>query len=437
MSTLDIPSSCRVRAMCGPCAQDSEYSPTSRRGVLMRVGLVIVTVAAGLAAVVGPPAAYAGPAPAAPSELPDAASAASAAARFHQRVEISSRRTESSQVYANPDGTLTAEESAVPLRARRADGTWAPIDLALRVGADGSVAPAVTAVPMTLSRGGNEPLATLSYQGQRFGLSWPGTLPAPTLAGDTATYAEVLPGVDLRVRAERTGFAEVLVVKTREAARNPKLAQLRFHTSGTQAAVKPGRTSGAVDVVDAGGNPVFRMGAPMAWDSAPAVHPDPASAEPSTSDADRPGSGAQRGAMGVQVSGTDLVVTPDPALLSAGTLPLYIDPSVSPLRWHWTMINSTFPNQSYWSYDRASHMKVGFTNDPQNMVYRSIADFDTSAWRGKHVLSAVFSADLVHSWSCSDSTTELHLTGAVDQNTTWNNNAGSWGGSLANISNSS
>src|SRR5439155_9973871 len=113
--------------------------------------------------------------------------------------------------------------------------------------------------------------------------------------------------------------------------------------------------------------------------------------------ATQPGSGAKRGAMDVQLAGTDLVVTPDPAVLSTGTLPLYIDPAVSAGRLHWTMINSTFPNQSYWSYDRAGHLKVGFTNDPQNMVYRSLFDFDTSQWRGKHVLGATFSADLIHS----------------------------------------
>src|SRR5439155_8926729 len=123
---------------------------TSGQGVLMRVGLAIVTVVTGVAVAVALPlgSAQAGPAPgaAAPGELPDVASAASAAARFHQRVEISSRRTESSQVYANPDGTLTAEESAVPVRAKRADGTWTAIDLTLHAGADGAVAPAGTPV---------------------------------------------------------------------------------------------------------------------------------------------------------------------------------------------------------------------------------------------------------------------------------------------------
>src|SRR6266542_4248465 len=200
------------------------------------------------------------------------------------------------------------------------------------------------------------------------------------------TCALPISGVDLRVRAERTGFSEVLVVRTREAARDPRLAQLRFRTSGTWPAVRLGAAPGTAAVVDAAGNPVFRMGAPMAWDSTVDAHPDPARGDSPTSDANQPGSAARRAPMGVRVSGTDLVVTPDPDLLSSGQLPLYVDPSVSAGRWHWTMINSTFPNQSYWSYDRSEHAKVGFINTPQNMVYRSIFDFGTDQWRGKHVL---------------------------------------------------
>src|SRR5439155_15737998 len=174
------------------------------------------------------------------------------------------------------------------------------------------------------------------------------------------------------------------------------------------------------------------------WDSTPAVGPDPGSGEPAASDGSGPGRSARRAAMSMQVSGSDLVVVPDPALLNAADAryPLYLDPSAS-VGGTWTMINSTFPDQSYWRYDRASHAKVGFTKDPQNMVYRSIWQMDTASWRGKHVLGATFSADLLHSWSCSNSTTELHLTGAVNSGTTWRNNSGTWGSTLATISNSS
>jgi hypothetical protein len=53
--------------------------------------------------------------------------------------------------------------------------------------------------------------------GAEIALSWPKPLPAPMVSGDTATYPEVMPGVDLLARAGREGFGHELVVKTREA----------------------------------------------------------------------------------------------------------------------------------------------------------------------------------------------------------------------------
>src|SRR5256885_2835300 len=260
-----------------------------------------------------------------PSELPDDASASQAAARFHSRVEVSSRRSEASRTFANPDGTVTVEESAVAVRVRKADGSWVPVDLTLKRNPDGTVSPAAAPVATTLSGGGAGPLGTVRVGADHFSMSWRGTLPAPTLSGDTATYAEVVPGADLRVRVDRDGFSEVLVVKTREAARDPRLARLRFATAGTRPA----------------NGDLFHVGAPMMWDAAAAPAPLAAQAtdgaEPA-SDADRPGRAARRASMAMTVSPSELVVTPDPALLSTGALPLYVDPAVSAGRLHWTMI---------------------------------------------------------------------------------------------------
>jgi hypothetical protein len=414
--------------MCAACAVRAHHRPVepieevAARGLrALSAALSLTVVSAGVAAVAwrGTPTAHAEAS--APAELPDDASAARAAARFHTPVEVSSRRSSTVRVFANPDGTATVEESAVPVRVRQADGSWVPVDLTLTRWADGAVAPGATVTPVTLSGGGTGAFATVHAGAEHYSLSWPTALPAPTLSGDTATYADVLPGVDLRVRVDRYGFSEVLVVKSAAAARNPALTKVRFGTAGPAGSA-------------------FHIGAPLMWDSTPASGADPGTGDVPDSDASRPGRSARRAPMAMQVTSRELAIVPDAVLLTAPGLhyPLYLDPSVS-VGGTWTMINQRFPDQSYWSYDRNSHAKVGYSTDPNVgwVRYRSIWQFDTAPWRGRHVLGAKFSADLIHSWSCTDSQTELHLTATVNSGTTWNNHAGSWGSSLANISNSS
>ncbi|WP_231976056.1 hypothetical protein [Streptomyces sp. 3214.6] len=63
--------------------------------------------------------------------------------------------TESSQVFANPDGTFTQESNAAPVRARKDDGTWAPIDTTLVRKTDGSVRAKNTTAGLTFSGGGS------------------------------------------------------------------------------------------------------------------------------------------------------------------------------------------------------------------------------------------------------------------------------------------
>jgi hypothetical protein len=56
-------------------------------------------------------------------------------------VEVESQRSETSSTWVNPDGTLTTDQHAGPIRFRESDGSWRDVDLALAEQADGSVAP--------------------------------------------------------------------------------------------------------------------------------------------------------------------------------------------------------------------------------------------------------------------------------------------------------
>ncbi|MBC6446292.1 hypothetical protein [Actinokineospora xionganensis] len=160
------------------------------------------------------------------TEAPDAAAAMFAAERQGSRVAVASERTPSKEVFANPGGTMTAEYTAVPTKVRRGN-TWVPINTAMAKRADGSVGPVAAIGDLSVSGGGTEaPLLRIVKDRRSFALHWSGQLPTPVMSGDKATYPDVMPGVDLVVVAQRSGYQQHLVVKTADAARNPALAKI-------------------------------------------------------------------------------------------------------------------------------------------------------------------------------------------------------------------
>ncbi|MPY98525.1 MAG: hypothetical protein GEU97_11110 [Actinophytocola sp.] len=354
----------------------------------------------------------------------DKAAASKRARTMGQRVEVESQRTQRTQLYANPDGTFTAEMHARPVRVRRADGGWSPVDLTLERKANGVIAPKASPTRMRLSGGGDGPLATLFRHGKSLSLAWQDTLPEPTLDDDTATYPDVLPDVDLVVRAYDDGFAETLVVKTPRAARNPALAKLRFgvETHGVQLRGN-GRSFAAVDTED---REVFGSGTPTMWDSSGTFDGRVNAAEDRTDRVAGPATGARRTTMPMRLTGGRLELSPDRALLTGADteFPVYIDPSVTVDLSYWTMINQRFRHQSYWSYDRSDGVKVGYVEDWSAgwVKYRSLFRFPTSEFRGTHVLSAEFSATVYHSYYCTNTRTDLYrITSGFSSSTTWDN----------------
>jgi len=160
--------------------------------------------------------------------------AALAARRQGTRVEIAADRTSFSRTFANPDGTSTYEASAVPRWVKRGS-SWVAPDASLVKRSDGSLSPAAAVGGLRLSGGGGRVLATLSSGRLSLSLSWPSVLPAPTVAGASATYRDVFPAVDLVVTATTTGgFDETLVVRNRAAAADPQLRGLTLGVSASK-----------------------------------------------------------------------------------------------------------------------------------------------------------------------------------------------------------
>ncbi|HCU50919.1 MAG TPA: hypothetical protein DGG94_14155 [Micromonosporaceae bacterium] len=371
--------------------------------------------------------------------------AAAIAKRCGSRVEALSERTETSVQFANPDGTAMVELHAYPQRARKKDGSWSKLDATLQTNADGSLSPVASTVDLTLSGGGSGPLLTGRRQGHEFGLSWPGVLPKPVVAGAVATYPEVVPGVDLVVTAQETGFSEVLVVKNRGAAKNPILRQLAFGTS-LSSGLRWDFDEGGLRAVDASGKAVLAAPAPLMWDSSTPFArgmrhaADDWSLVPGTerSTTVRPGKAARTAPIGISTAGGKLTLTPDLSLLDdPGTeYPVYLDPTLQNPAW--TMINSQFPSQSYWAYDK-NDCPSGYPSGTQcakvgravgyTMIYRSLFQFDTSSLSGKQVLpGSVFAIDLLHSATCGTSNWTLlkRINAQIGSGTKWENNASLW-----------
>ncbi|MCX4993731.1 LamG-like jellyroll fold domain-containing protein [Streptomyces sp. NBC_00568] len=353
-------------------------------------------------------------------------------------VEVTSLRTEAGEVYATPDGNFEAVQHLRPVRTR-VDGEWKSIDDTLSKQSDGSVAPRASAVGIEFSGGGTNPLVTLERTGKRLSFSWPTSLPAPTLDGDTATYANVLPDIDLKLRASTDGFSQLLVVNSAEAAKNPKLAELKMGVESPGLDLQRTASGGLEAVDEAAGGVVFQAAQPLMWDSGQAEgtktqlvrgpRTTAATAAESASDGDEgPGDGANIAPIGVEVasSGAELRLTPDKELLTdpATTFPVYIDPQThTPKAGEWTMVSRYWANTPQWRFNDASDAGVGYCGwdycapyDLKRLFYR----FPTGSFGGKSILKATFIAHETHSASCDARSVQLWRTKGITSSTTWN-----------------
>ncbi|MYQ47229.1 LamG domain-containing protein [Streptomyces sp. SID4985] len=383
--------------------------------------------------------------------------ASALAAKTGERVAVDVRTTESSQVFANPDGTFTQEMNAAPVRAREDDGSWAAIDTTLVRDADGSVRARNATVDLAFSGGGSgDALVTLGDEGHKLRLGWPSALPEPRLDGSTATYAGVLPDVDLKLTAQSSGYTSVLVVKNAEAARNPALATIRMTVSGGGLDVARTADGGFV-ARDGDGTPVFESPAGRMWDSAgdtaatttaglgtqlvrtAAATGTTAEGEPEATDttplpaaggepapSEGPGSGDATAELPLSITGTALEITPDPALLHGEdtVFPLYIDPPTKGITLgDWTALASN--GTKYWEFDgdkgvgRCSNY-AGYLCSNSPYTQRMYFEYPLSSIHGKKVLDATMEVYQVWTFTCDPHWYDLsRVDKGISSSTTW------------------
>ncbi|MGW3994809.1 LamG-like jellyroll fold domain-containing protein [Amycolatopsis sp. NPDC004772] len=408
-------------------------------GARWRAFLVCVAVGAGAVVAVG--SAHADTPRVVPGSAPDEVTAAAYAREGNKPVEVSSETTETSQTMANPDGSWRMTQYVHPVRVKQA-GTWTPVDTTLVRRADGTIAPKAVTIDVKLNPGGTGsaavPIAQAGQDSKEVGLKWTGDLPVPALNGDTATYAEVLPGVDLTVKAAAEGFEENLVIRTPEAAKNPQLRQIPFglHTRNTTVTVAEGEGRGtpaqasptdALEVKDTAGGVVFSGEASRMWDSTG----DGSPAEQQLGE----GGGRREAVMGVSLGPDKVTITPDQAFLQdpATRYPVSLDPG------YWcgscdnqahVVVQSGYRDAHNWNATGGdlSNLKAGFEDFDTAGTSRSYLQMNSARLGGTVVHSATLNTKVQHSAKCDGyaKPTGLWLSNAASPETTWAAQPG-WG----------
>ena len=345
-------------------------------------------------------------------------------------VEIPALTDEKTQHFANPDGSLTAEISTIPARVRSGQG-WVDVDTDLVHSTDGLVRPKAAGMDIAFSNGGDTDMAHIGLGSNSVSLGWIEELPEPTVDGDQATYADVLPDVDLVLTAGVEGFSQVLVVHTPEAAQLPELTELELPLS-TQGVSMTVDEHGNLDAAgEEGGQSVFSAQAPAMWDSTgeeeQSQSEDPTVAAPS---------GARMEMLDTSVEVDRLRLIPDQGMLvdEATQYPIYIDPSVNASRPNWAYVDRAYPNQAYFNGSTADPVGVGRVEWDQVYTRRAFFQFTMMA-RTMHpntiINSATLRTEVDWAYSCdSNSYIQMQRVSAFNRKTTWNNQPSTQGGVL-------
>ncbi|MFJ8021076.1 LamG-like jellyroll fold domain-containing protein [Streptomyces sp. NPDC096311] len=369
------------------------------------------------------------------------------AAKSGDPVEVLSLRDERSTTVANPDGTFTVKQYVQPVRTRK-NGKWAAIDTTLVKRSNGSYAPRAALSAMSFSGGGDTTFAEIEKDGRSFALDWLHELPKPEIDGSTATYKNVLDGVDLKVTASAEGFSHVLVVKSAKAAANPELAQLELPVDSTAVELNDA-VGGGLTVTDSGsGGTVFEAPQPLMWDSShengaddgAKSSPSPSAEAAGDTETVTPPDGAQVADVAVGLAPDSMTLTPDAGLLTGKdtVFPVYIDPVIKTAnRSSWAMVSSHWSSNSYWKFDDDEGVgrcpsDVSFRCASNDDVKRQFFAIPTGTFEGKDIVDAEFAVTMVFTYS--DSAREAQLArvnssgaSAISSSTNWSNQPSSKG----------
>ncbi|MFE1415580.1 DNRLRE domain-containing protein [Streptomyces sp. NPDC058746] len=392
-----------------------------------------------------------------------------------KEVEVTAARSANTTTWARPDGTFRKQIFSAAFRAK-VDGQWKPIDTTLHRVEGGYAAKAVngrvvfSAGTKKQATGGGErssrsvtrvalkqdtpgevwtELVRLNTDGHEMVVSWPGTLPEPLIDGPRALYENVRPGIDLVMTAQDGGYSHLLVVKDKQAAADPLLAELKYRLASPDLAFQLDAESGAVSARDAAGEEVAGSPSPLMWDSSGkvATTDDEPAWKPSEAATNHPtlGLAGLAGAEGARLkvakaalADNTLSLTPDGFWLNAAdtAYPVFIDPSFKGHKRSWTLLyktegNSSFYNGQNYNASGTNEARVGYESTTGG-TSRSIFNFDFgSELHGTVINTATVRALQTYSWSCSQKAMDIYSTPYITSSSTWNNTTGYWNRKVA------
>lgn len=335
------------------------------------------------------------------------AAAQAAAAASGEPVVVDELTTPTELTTALPDGTLEYEVATRPVRVERGE-EWIPVDLELQRDGDW-YEPRATATPVRFGVGGNDVLAQVQTEtGEWVSEVWPhGTLPAPTVTGDTATYPDVLPGVDLKLVATKTGMASVYVVESEAAAHSLALSDLHVVIEGADLV----RTASGNVMAEAGDGSELTSGQPLWWDSSDGGNFREAGGDEAPIPVDHEVA-VDRVSLDVGAS----VDAEERRTSSEVTYPIFVDPDWSSGETYSWYTDAAFPNASYLSAGASDVLRVGISEPYRSDMF---FQFPLSALSGKQVTAARMNTTLLRVLSCSPGPIGVHTFGPKPAGFTW------------------
>ncbi|BDZ53051.1 LamG domain-containing protein [Agromyces marinus] len=380
-------------------------------------------------------------------------------------VEVTGVRTPWETSWALPDGNTRLEISSMPSRTN-ASGEWSDVDTSI-VGTpgEGTLQVAAPVYPIELNAGGTAgqgaPLGSIERDGKRIDVWFPTELPVPEVDGTQVSY-RLADGVRLvvSVNVDGTGFLPVVeLADPAAAARFQALVDgarpdgfpggpgdLVFSTEVSDGLRLVPEEQGSVLVLDDADEVHFVAAPPVMWDSAggSTVLPDTVTEVSAGNRVAAPVDGDRIRMMDTTVVGSRIVITPDQAMLTSPDTvwPVYVDPSISgkgASEWvavrtggytgtlyKWGDISSTMQGEGDGYCSSVSSCNTQFT---QRLIWEFTGLSAITPLVGSNVISAGFNVNGVHSYSCTATTTDLHMVGGISASTTWS----TWGMGSSNL----